>query len=502
MEKIATENLFLLEFLVDKVHLEPKCDCDAPGEICVSFQFLDNAPLDVCEADCNPQRNYKSDSEDVKSGKSCLFSLSPEQAIEAIKQFDILVNVFKKMQPGWLPERLDLGASLINIANLFNELIDSVETSDGATPTAKTLKDTFDITNQDGTPIGKLGVYVRMSCFGKLIVTQFQMNLQDKSVLFKDKEGKSLYRYKKAGKGGKKVGGCTTRPNSPMGGNQQCPTTSCSPQGTSMGMGMGMGGMHNSRCPKSSCPPREIGVGGPGGMGGMSQLACPTRPCPPGGMGMGGMPGMGGIPGIGGMPGMGGEYGGAPCNECGGFSDAQCMQAGRYTNQLPITIIFPGMIGGIGMGMSGYGMGGSFPNAMTPCMECGSLPFPACLPQGMDMGGFGRSKTPCSECTNELNPPCLEEPEPPKGNYQEIGASMGGNSLTIRVHKDKNKVEQVDPNAPMTLTEPDDGCSCVMGRPGKKKKHEQVIHMQPGVQQVPPMRKRSKRNSYKGGCLC
>nr|CAH7754756.1 unnamed protein product [Callosobruchus chinensis] len=382
MEKIATENLFLLEFLVDKVHLEPKCDCDAPGEICVSFQFLDNAPLDVCEADCNPQRNYKSDSEDVKSGKSCLFSLSPEQAIEAIKQFDILVNVFKKMQPGWLPERLDLGASLINIANLFNELIDSVETSDGATPTAKTLKDTFDITNQDGTPIGKLGVYVRMSCFGKLIVTQFQMNLQDKSVLFKDKEGKSLYRYKKAGKGGKKVGGCTTRPNSPMGGNQQCPTTSCSPQGTSMGMGMGMGGMHNSRCPKSSCPPREIGVGGPGGMGGMSQLACPTRPCPPGGMGMGGMPGMGGIPGIGGMPGMGGEYGGAPCNECGGFSDAQCMQAGRYTNQLPITIIFPGMIGGIGMGMSGYGMGGSFPNAMTPCMECGSLPFPACLPQG------------------------------------------------------------------------------------------------------------------------
>nr|CAI5823332.1 unnamed protein product [Callosobruchus analis] len=35
------------------------------------------------------------------------------------------------MQPGWLPERLDLGASLINIANLFNELIESVETSDG-----------------------------------------------------------------------------------------------------------------------------------------------------------------------------------------------------------------------------------------------------------------------------------------------------------------------------------------------------------------------------------
>ncbi|VEN40001.1 unnamed protein product [Callosobruchus maculatus] len=482
MEKIATENLFLLEFLVDKVDLEPKCDCDAPGEICVSFQFLDNAPLDVCEADCNPQRNYKSDSEDVKSGKSCLFSLSPEQAIEATKQFDILVTVFKKMQPGWLPERLDLGASLINIANLFNELIDSVETSDGATPTAKTLKDMFDITNQDGTPIGKLGVYVRMSCFGKLIVTQFQMNLQDKSVLFKDKEGKSLYRYKKAGKGGKKGGGCSARPNSPMGGNQQCPTMPCGPQGMAMGMSMGMGGMpgmggmQNTGCPTSPCGPGEMGMGGPAGMGGMGQPGRPTQPCPPGGMGMGG------------MPGMGGEQGGAPCNECGGFSDAQCMQAG--------------MMGGMG----GFGMGGGgFPNAMTPCMECGSLPYAACMPQGMGMGGFGgmpgRSNTPCTECANEPSPPCLEEPEP-KGNYQEIGASMGGNSLTIRVHKDKNKVEQVDPNAPMTVTEPDDGCSCVMGRPGKKKKQEQVIHMLPGVQQVPPMRKKSKRSSYKGGCLC
>ncbi|CAH1990057.1 unnamed protein product [Acanthoscelides obtectus] len=360
MEKIATENLFLLEFLVDEVDIDPKRDSDAPGEICVSFQFLDNAPLDVCEADCNPQRNYKLDSEDVKSGKSCLFSLSPEQAIEATKQFDILVNVCKKMQPGWLPERLDLGASLINIANLFNELIDSVETSDGATPTAKTLKDTFDITTQDGTPIGKLGVYIRMSCFGKLIVTQFQMNLQDKSVLFKDKEGKSLYRYKKAGKGSKK-GGSSAGQTSPIRGNQQCPTIPCGPQGTAMAMEMstalaaGIGGARKSSCPTTPCAPGGGPVGGPGAMGGMGQP----------GMGMSGMPGMG----I--MPGLDGERGGAPCNECGGFTDAQCIQGG--------------MMGGMRMGgmgpMGGFGMGGGgYPNTMLPCMECGSLPYAPCMP--------------------------------------------------------------------------------------------------------------------------
>lgn len=198
MDKIVTENLFLLEFLVDDVTIDPKCDCPGEGDRCVSFQFLDNAPLDVCQGDFSPVQNAD---DSIKCGKSCLFSLSPEQAHSAIETFDIYVTIFKKMPAGWLPERIEVGVALISISNLFSELINSVEASDGSTPTAKTLKDSFNITNVKGENIGKIGVYIRMSCFGKLIVTQFQMNLEDKSVLFKDKEGKSLYRYKKAGKG-------------------------------------------------------------------------------------------------------------------------------------------------------------------------------------------------------------------------------------------------------------------------------------------------------------
>uniref|UniRef100_A0A6P7HAH5 Uncharacterized protein LOC114348280 n=1 Tax=Diabrotica virgifera virgifera TaxID=50390 RepID=A0A6P7HAH5_DIAVI len=109
------------------------------------------------------------------------------------------------MPPGdWMPSDVEIGSATISIANLFNELISSItdSTEDEETiPTAKTLKDEFYITSPNGEPCGKISVYIRMSCFGKLIVTQFQMNLNDKSVLFKDKEGKSLYRYKKAGKG-------------------------------------------------------------------------------------------------------------------------------------------------------------------------------------------------------------------------------------------------------------------------------------------------------------
>ncbi|KAK4877241.1 hypothetical protein RN001_009747 [Aquatica leii] len=183
-----------------------KCLCrdigDVAGDTCVSVQFLDNPPLDICEDDFTPKRKYSRDSNNVKSGKSCLFSLTPAQAEEAIYQFDVYVRVCKKMKAGVMPEKIQVGNSLISIVNLFNELISSVNLpTNESSPTAKTLKDVFQISNTCGQIVGDIGMYIRMSCFGKLIVTQFQMNLDDKSVLFKDKEGHSLYRYKKAGKG-------------------------------------------------------------------------------------------------------------------------------------------------------------------------------------------------------------------------------------------------------------------------------------------------------------
>lgn len=117
---------------------------------------------------------------------------------------------------------------------------------------------------------------------------------------------------------------------------------------------------------------------------------------------------------------------------------------------------------------------------MTPCMECGNIPFASCMipPYGYNQG-YGQLQvqhpnTVCEECASRNDPPCAALPD---GNYQEIGASMGGNSLTIRVHKDKNQVEQMDPNCPYTpAPPPDDGCSCIPGRPGKKSK--QVRHFQ------------------------
>lgn len=333
MDRIATENLFLLEFLVDRVALDPNCACDAPPcDTCISFQFLDNEPLNVCEEDFQPKTQYNRNNRTLKSGKSCLFSLTPEQAEAAVDDFDVCVNVYKKMPEGWLPEKVNIGTTVISIAQLFTDLIDAVTNSDGNTPSSKTFKDIFDVLNDSEECVGKISVYIRMSCFGKLIVTQFQMNTEDKSVLFKDQEGKSMYRYKKTED---KLKNCA------MNNNILCPDEPCDRAGYSGGQ----------------FPPQSAVLGGMYGV-------CPPQLQP------------------------------------------------QPQPQVPSLPAYP-MMGGYGMGMGS-------PNSMVPCNEC---------------GGFTPLPTPSAQVQSPVQ-------QSPPGNYQEIGASMGNNSLTIRVHKD-NKIENV-----------------------------------------------------------
>lgn len=239
MEKFATENLVLLEFLVDRISLDTEVTenlGNMTGDTCVSFQFLDNAPLYVCEEDFAPKRNYSKDCGNLKNGKSCLFSLTPIQAQDCSKSFNVFVTIFKKMKPGVLPDQIRIGETLVTITDLFNELVKAMSTATDEGPVAKTLKDCFKVNNPLGDIIGDVSVYIRMSCFGKLIVTQFQMNLDDKSVQFKAKEGHYLFKYNKKGANG---GKCPPRGSTK---NYNCPDEPCPLPGM-QGMGGGMGPM-------------------------------------------------------------------------------------------------------------------------------------------------------------------------------------------------------------------------------------------------------------------
>lgn len=372
MEKFATENLILLEFLVDQINLDFEIQqelASVMGETCVSFQFLDNAPLLVCEQDFS--NNKMNGCNSVKSGKSCLFSLTPQQAEEASKMFDITVEVFKKMKPGVLPDKIPIGGSVICIANLFNELVESIATA-GESPTAKALKDCFKISNSNGENVGHLSVYIRMSCFGKLIVTQFQMNLEDKSVQFKAKEGHYLFKYNKG------KGDCNKDEQDwqKKKYNPDCPKVPCA----------------NFVMDQPQQPP--------------ANQPCPIQPCP--------------------------------------------------FNPKPV-------------------------ESNQPCVQPMRPQIPCAPDYGMSMSPYGQMDTPCLECS--APPPTRN----PSGAYQEIGAQMGGNALTIRVHKDKNKPEEDE----LTVSS-DDGCCCTVENYGKKKKKPpteyQVSQVSPNQQQQLAMR--------------
>lgn len=213
MEKIAKENLFLLEFLVDKCVINPEAITKEiaknDGETCVCFKFLDNDPLDVCEADFSPKSDYTQEDNGMKSGKSCLFALTPVQAEEASKSFNIDVSVFKKMPNDAMPDKVQIGTATIPVVSIFNEIIALLQSGAKSETVSRTLKDAFDVKDPKDEVVGNISAFIRMSCFGKLIVTQFQMNLKDKSVFFKDNEGKSLYKYRKATKGENKRQGRT-----------------------------------------------------------------------------------------------------------------------------------------------------------------------------------------------------------------------------------------------------------------------------------------------------
>jgi len=188
MERMNTENLLLLEFLVDEVAFEERIRDDLlliHGETCVTFQFLDNIPLCVTENEFTGNLE-QIDKVEMKSGKSCLFSMTPREAEMAFNVFDIYLEVCKVMPPGTLPERILVGEGLISITRLYKKLMESFIKAGGSVCCAKSMEDTFKITSAStGNLVGSIRVFIRLSCFGKIIITEFQMNMQNKCIEFK-----------------------------------------------------------------------------------------------------------------------------------------------------------------------------------------------------------------------------------------------------------------------------------------------------------------------------
>lgn len=130
------------------------------------------------------------------------------------------------------------------------------------------------------------------------------------------------------------------------------------------------------------------------------------------------------------------------------------------------------------------------PQMMDPYAgTCMASDMPMQMPMGYQGGGYSQQGGGYPQqggyntmCSDPLLSPCLPSPTPPgvgqaayspppdvPGNYQEIGAQMGPNALTIRVHKDTCKVEQVDNTNTNANPDGDGNCSCTIENFGKPK---------------------------------
>lgn len=189
------EKLFLLEVLVDKLSiLEDSLNLDDKlrsnlTDTCVFFQFLHYPPLVVCESDFLGTPVGRHDNTDItfKSGKSCFFSLRTPRGHVFPVNFDVKVTVVRRLKEGVLPDKLELGKTSISMTEEFTELlrINTDENCD-CLPLSKVKKGVFEIRDVNSRQVGNVAAFFRLSCFGKLIITQFSLNKEDeKSYLFK-----------------------------------------------------------------------------------------------------------------------------------------------------------------------------------------------------------------------------------------------------------------------------------------------------------------------------
>ncbi|XP_049839163.1 uncharacterized protein LOC126284349 isoform X2 [Schistocerca gregaria] len=202
-----SEKLFLLEVLVDKVvvqktgslmeRLESQNDWGT-GELCVTFQFLDYPHLEICEKDFASKTEEKSDTKtSFKSGKSCLFAVPTNQLDALPEEFALNVGVLRKMPTGVLPDKLLIAQTKIELIEPLCSIIKDCTCRGNDVPVSRTIKDCFSLMDPAGTKtIGSICVFVRLTCCGKSIVTQFQVGGEtEQATLFKGNESNKVYQF-------------------------------------------------------------------------------------------------------------------------------------------------------------------------------------------------------------------------------------------------------------------------------------------------------------------
>ncbi|VVC86197.1 unnamed protein product [Leptidea sinapis] len=170
------DGLFLLEAFIDKiVFVKSPCFSDRDFRTCVNIECSSIEPLEICDDDTT-ECIARSGGPFIKTfncGKSCLFSLKESDISTAMSKFPIKVTVYKSLPCGCLPTKIIMGQCTIDMTKEFVETRKKF-LEDPTSVSYEALKDSFRIVDPEGEETGDIVMFLRISCFGKLIITKFQ----------------------------------------------------------------------------------------------------------------------------------------------------------------------------------------------------------------------------------------------------------------------------------------------------------------------------------------
>ncbi|KAK6627523.1 hypothetical protein RUM44_010001 [Polyplax serrata] len=198
------EMLFLIEFLVDTLLLKPENmnlqdmdPCLLQGQTCMVLTFIHFPPMSICENDMDPCKQTGGNYIKFNSGKSLMFALSESEFVNP-KQVFLEVCAYKMLPHGTVPNKLPIGVTKICLVELFKQVFEKVDLKPDKLPVSKSIKDKYTLIGTNGKcPTAEVTIYIRLSCLGQNVVTEFQRgNDECEPFLFKSKESRKVYECK------------------------------------------------------------------------------------------------------------------------------------------------------------------------------------------------------------------------------------------------------------------------------------------------------------------
>ncbi|XP_011501523.1 PREDICTED: uncharacterized protein LOC105365126 [Ceratosolen solmsi marchali] len=199
MSRNIKQELFLLEFLVDKVNIPSVKAMEEDimlVKTCIEFKILNLPPIDICQDATDTYCSCLGDDGQVfRKGKSCLFALPCNILKKPIKSFPVVMSVYKKLPPRVLPDVMTIGTNQIELRDIMNCLLE--ESSSKVENPCRTLKNNFRIKTATGQCVGEVGLYLRFTQLGRKVVTQFQNPHNKKLYLFSGANNSPIFQCRK-----------------------------------------------------------------------------------------------------------------------------------------------------------------------------------------------------------------------------------------------------------------------------------------------------------------